>query len=331
MYSLSDFVSAWIYRHFSALPGLSELILLIFPVLRKIEKNNESYNRLLPACVREEIEKNEINKIKQFCGLAVAVRPLISVIINNYGYIAVGNAEISRVYANAPPCAPPKKTIFTEFQIYEILQSLIPPILDELQDKETQLKKEEVRNYVIQKLTNKIYKNPRSYPILWANAREFNVFEKSVKLCIVHYILPSIKAGATRKNKKAEKIMKDAVAAWRRWDVDIDAELPGDNNKPTTYHDIIRGNAPEPLFILLMREKAATARKILNALSTEQKARLIADYDAQRASETGELFEFEVAECGDCETLPPPEKNKYCRKPKPQATMQPLLFIGGCL
>jgi hypothetical protein len=330
MYSLSNEVNVWIYKHFSGLPALAELILLFFPILRKIEKNNESYNRLLPAAARAEIEKNEINKIKRFCGLVIAVRPLISVIVNNYGYIALGTTEINRVYANAPPCAPPEKPVFTEFQIYEILQSLIPPILDELQDKETQLKKEEIRNYVTQKLTNKVHKNPRSYPILWANAREFNIFEKSVKLCIVHYILPSIKAGTTRKNKKAEKIMKDAVAAWRRWDVDIDAELPGDDNKPTTYHDIIRGNTPEPLSILLMQEKHKAEQAALAALTDDEKARLIADYASRQKSKNGLLFE--VAERGDCETLPLPENaNKYRRKPKPQATMQPLLFIGGTL
>ena len=109
MYSLSDFVNAWIYWYFPFLPALAELILLLFPVLRKIEKNNESYNRLLPARVRDEIEKNEINKIKQFCGLAIAACPLIRIIANNYGYISLGTTEINRVYANAPPTAPPLK------------------------------------------------------------------------------------------------------------------------------------------------------------------------------------------------------------------------------
>ena len=329
MYSLSDFVNAWIYRYFPALPGLSELILLIFPVLRKIEKNNENYNRLIPVCDRKKIEKAEIAKIKQFCGFVATVRPLIHVIINNYGYIAVGTTEINRVYANAPPCAPPKKPVFTEFQIYEILQSIIPPILDGLQDTENQLKKEEIRNYIIQKLVAKIYKNPRSYPIVWSNARDFNVFEKSVKLCIVRYILPTLESASRRKNKKAQKITQYAAAAWYRWDVDIDAELPGDDNKTVTYHDIIGSSDGEPLSILLATEQHNTEEAALAALSGEDKARLIEQFDARRRAETNELFEF--VECGDCTPPPPENANKYRHKPKPQATMQPLLFIGGAL
>ena len=264
------------------------------------------------------------------CGFVATVRPLIHVIINNYGYIAIGTTEINRVYANAPPCAPPKKPVFTEFQVFEMLQALLPPVLDELSEIENQLKKEEIRNYVTAKTTLKVSKNQRSYPLDFSNPKNFSIFEKNIKLCVKKQILPTLESASRRKNKKAQKITQYAAAAWYRWDISMDETLPSlDNGKPTTYHDIIPSDTPEPLSILLIQEKHKAEQAALAALTDDEKARLIADYDAQRASETGELFEFEVAECGDCETLPPPEKNKYRRKPKPQATMQPLLFIGG--
>ena len=262
------------------------------------------------------------------CGFVATVRPLVHVIVNNYGYIAVGNKEISRVYANAPPCAPPKKPVFTEFQIYEILQSLIPPILDELQETEIKLKKGEIRQYIIQKLVAKISKNQRSYPLDFSNPKNFDIFDKNIRFCITKQILPTLARAEKRKNTKAEPILRAAVAAWNRTDISMDATLPSDDGKVTTYHDIIGTSDGNPLLILLALERKKAEEAALAALTAEQKARLIEQFDACRRAETKELFE--VAECGDCETLPLPENtNKYRRKPKPQAAIQPLLFMGG--
>lgn len=324
----TDNVNVWVYEHFPVLPAVAELILLFFPFFRKIEKNNESYNRLLPAAVRNEIEKNEINKIKRFYGLVIAARPLIHVIVNNYGYIAIGNAEISRVYANAPPCAPPKKTIFTEFQIYEILQSLIPPILDELQDTEKKLRKEEVRNYVITKLTIKVAKNQRSYPLNFSNSNNFTIFEKNIKLCIQRQILPTLESASRRRNKKAQKITQYAAAAWYRWDVSMDETLPSlDNGKPTTYHDIIPSDTPDALQLLILKEQKRAEEAALAALTDDEKERLIAEYDATRRVETGELFEVETTE----PAAKPVNPAKYRRQPKPVRAAEPLLFQGVTL
>ena len=121
--------------------------------------------------------------------------------------------------------------------------------------------------------------------------------------------------------------MKDAVAAWNRTDISMDATLPSDDGKVMTYHDIIGTSDGNPLFILLARERKKAKETALAALTAEQKARLTEQFDACRWAETNELFE--VAKCGDCETLPPPENaNKYRRKPKPLATVQPSLFSG---
>ena len=328
MYSLPNRFDVWIYRHFPILPALSELILLLFPILRQIEKNNESYNLLLSALRRQEIEKWEINKIKLFCGFSVAVRPLVHVIANNYGYIAIGNKEISRVYANAPPTAPPKKPVFTEFQIYEILQSLIPPVLDELQEQENQLQKEEIRNYVIAKTTLKVLNNQHSYPLDFSNPKNFSLFEKNIKFCIIRQILPTLAIATKHKNKKAKKITKDAAIAWHRRDVDIDADLPAaDGEKMRTYHDIIPGNAPEPLSILIQLEQSQAKQAALAGISETDKNRIIAEYDASRRVETGELFETEPTEPAE----KPVNLNKYRRQPKPLAAAQPSLFIEGTL
>ena len=264
------------------------------------------------------------------CGFIATVRPLVHVIVNNYGYIAVGNKEISRVYAAAPPTAPPKKPIFTEFQIYEILRSLIPPILDELSEKENQLKKQEIRNYTTQKLVPKIAKNQRSYPLNFAeNPANFTIFEKNIKFCIIKQILPTLAIASRKKNKKAEQILKEAVAAYTRWDVDIDADLPAaDGEKMRTYHDVIPGNAPEPLSILIQLEQSQAKQVALAALTAEQKARLIEQFDACRRTETGELFD--VAEVAKAETVPAQPSSKYRRKPKPVPLQvaQPSLFAG---
>ena len=328
MYSLSDSVNVWIYRHFPALPAVAELILLIFPIFKKIEKNNESYNRLLPARVRAGIEKAKIAKIKQFCGFGGIVEQLIHIIINTDGYIACGSIAIDEVYANAPPTAPPQKQKYAIFQVFEMLQALLPPVLDELSETENQLKKQEIRNYATEKLAAKVAANQRSYPLDFSNLKNFALFEKNIKFCIIKQILPTLAIASHKANKKAENILKDAVAAGRRTDVALDAPLPSDDGKVTTYHDIIGSDDGNPLLILLALERKKAEEAALAALTAEQKARLIEQFDACRRAETKELFE--VAECGDCETLPLPENtNKYRRKPKPQAAIQPLLFMGG--
>jgi hypothetical protein len=250
-----------------------------------------------------------------------------SPIRNEYGYIAVSNKEISRVYAAAPPCAPPENQPFTAFQVYEILQDLIPPVLDELQEIETQLKKDEIRQYVIQKLVSKVVKNQRSYPLNFAeNLNNFTIFEKNIKFAITRQILPTLALAAKRENKKAEVIMKNAVAAYtRKSEIDIDADLTATSDgKSATLHDIIPSHDPEPLEILLAQEKEKIEQAVLDDLSEVQKARLIAEFDERRRVETGELFEVE-----QIETVKKPVKPAYRRQPKPLAAAQPLLFHQG--
>lgn len=271
----------------------------------------------------------ENDKIEQFLGLAVAVRPLIRIIANNYGYIAVGNAEISRVYAHAPPCAPPENQPFTAFQVYEILQDLIPPVLDELQEIETQLKKDEIRQYVIQKLVSKVVKNQHSYPLNFAeNLNNFTIFEKNIKFAITRQILPTLSIASRKENKKAEVIMKNAVAAYtRKSEIDIDADLTATSDgKSATLHDIIPSHDPEPLEILLARETRKEKEAVLAALSDEQKTQLLIEFDERRQVETNELFEVEMVEPASRPVNP----NKYRRqpKPKPLTAAQPSLFAG---
>jgi hypothetical protein len=267
----------------------------------------------------------ENDKIEQFLGLAVAVRPLIRIIANNYGYIAVGNAEISRVYAHAPPCAPPEQPVLTAFQVYELLQILVPPILDELQETENQLKKDEIRNYTIQKLTSKVAKNPHSYPLNFAeNLNNFSIFEKNIKKCIHFQILPTLAIATKRENKKAETITKDAVDAMLRTDVALDAELPADNGKATTLHDLVGSDKYEPLQILLAQEMRRKEQAALASLSESEKNRLLNEFDERRQSETGELFDIEPTE-----QVEKPVKPAYRRQPKPLAAAQPLLFHQG--
>ena len=62
-----------------------------------------------------------------------------SPIINEYGFIAVGNKEISRVYAAAPPCAPPAN---------ELISTLLPTIFDELSAENSDFSKSAIQNYI---------------------------------------------------------------------------------------------------------------------------------------------------------------------------------------
>ncbi len=64
-------------------------------------------------------------------------------ISNNYGYVAVANKEISRVYAAAPPTAPPA---------CEIIPALLPTIFDEMSVENPRFSKPAIQNYISAKL-----------------------------------------------------------------------------------------------------------------------------------------------------------------------------------
>ncbi len=301
---LIDFAAYFTALSFIALPFLFYLFLKKFEKFCEFEKKfDEKWSKI----VFDDTE---------------SILPMLRIIImNNHGYIAVGSVATKQVYANAPPAAPPIDYVL------DILSALVPPILDDLSEFEFKLKKEEIKKYVIQKLTLKVAANNRSYPLDFSIPSNFNTFEKNIKYCIIRQILPTLSYALKRANKKAQPVMRDAVAAWHRADISLDATLPCNDGKPRTGHDIIPGRTPDPLAILLLQEKVAGEQAILDTLSDDDKERLLSEYDARRRTETGELFEC----------LSSPNNiiniNKYRHKhqatQKQQATEEPSLFANN--
>ena len=234
----------------------------------------------------------------------------ISPILNQYGFIAVSNKEISRVYAAAPPTAPP---------VNELISSLLPTIFDDLSQENSDFSKPAIQQYITEKLITKSITYPYLFKFEWS---KLDYFEKRLKFEINQFFLNIVRDGQT--GGKVEPSLSAARAELSCFIVDLDSPV-GDDGKPSTFHDILGSADDEPLQTLLKAERAAAEVVALAKLTELQKSRLISEYDSRRRTETGELFEIETAEL----TVKPVNPAKYRRQPKPLAAAQPLLFHQG--
>ncbi|MHB1647097.1 MAG: hypothetical protein EVG15_06955 [Candidatus Acididesulfobacter diazotrophicus] len=97
---------------------------------------------------------------------------------------------------------------------------------------------------------------------------------------------------AGQKTKQASIIIA-ARRSLNRREYSMDADLPSaDGGKKTTLHDIIPGGSPEPLAILLAAERSTAEQAALDALSEDENARIISEYDAAERIEKGLLFDL---------------------------------------
>lgn len=241
--------------------------------------------------------------------------PFISPILNNYGFIAVGNREISRVYSAAPPCAPP-------VNVSELISSLLPTIFDDLAIENSDLSKPAIQGYITEKLITKAVNYPDLFKFSWD---KLDFFENRLRFEINQFFLNICRSGNT--DGKVEPLLARAREALSCFIVDLD-DTVGEDGKATSFHDLIGSNTDEPLQTLLKAERINQENEALSRLTELQKSRLIEQYDASRRIQTGELFEVETAEA---EPPVKPGNTKYRRlKPVPFEA-QPQLFQGVAL
>ena len=284
--------------------GLFAIHMLIRKISPKFKAADDKLSKREIQIIKNQISVfyNNISKIS-----------FISPILNNYGYLAVSNKEISRVYAAAPPTAPPAS---------EIIPALLPSLFDDLSQENSDFSKPAIQNYISEKLVTKSKNYPDLFKFEWS---KLDFFEKRLKFEIQQFFLNICRNDST--SGKVEPSLAAAREALSCSIVNIDASInDAGDGKPTTFHDLIGTTDDEPLQTLIKAERAAAENTALNKLTELQKSRLIQQFDDQRRSETGELFEVETV----AEPVKPGNPNKYRRRSVPLTAAQPQLF-GGAL
>lgn len=112
---ITDSGDAWIYQHMPALMAFSELlqrwIISIIPAAKVFfdyMDNRPGLDSIIPAPERRQIEKNEIEKIKDFFVILKRnIETAKAILISIDGYIAINTAAEQAYDSVAPPCAPP--------------------------------------------------------------------------------------------------------------------------------------------------------------------------------------------------------------------------------
>ena len=261
-------------------------------IMRKIEKELKKYS------ARPDAE-NDIC----FCGISVCNDTVWGIIadplsdpaktnkITESDPVDSRNIATEAAESNAPPTAPPEYD-----NIYATMDALLPPIFDVLCDTDTtpsqifhHLHRPETQKYVKEKIARKARNYPHLLPLCWASAEEFLEFEKNVRGEIYRLLLTVIK---NKNAKKAAPILTDARQSLSRHEVSIDATLPcaGDGEKAISYHDIIADPAGDPLSILIEYEHLSTEAAIINALTENEKNRIIAEFEEKEKIKKCELF-----------------------------------------
>lgn len=193
--------------------------------------------------------------------------------------------------SNAPPTAPPNYNA-----TQSTLEAILPSICTEMADTDTtpsqifrHLDQPEIRNYIVEKIARKAYTYPHLLPLVWHTTTEFRKFEKSIKGEIYRLLLTILK---NRNAHKAAPILVFARESLNRHEVSIDATLPcaGDGEKAISYHDIIADPAGDPLSILIEYEHLSTEAAIINALTENEKNRIIAEFEEKEKIKKCELF-----------------------------------------
>lgn len=251
------------------------------------------------------------------------------IIINTDGYVSFGRQIATEAAeSNAPPTAPPIDDVFN------ILQSLLPAIFDELIDTKIKhyqpLRRPEIQKYCFDKIVQKAYNYPHLIPLTFSIDGIFQQFEKAVKGEISNLIENII-----RPNEGTDRQEPCIVAARRalyRREYSMDAPLPSaDGGKITTLHDIVAGGCPDPLTILLAAEQSAAEQAALDALSDTEKAAIIQGFDADRRAAKGLLFNIITGGGHDDDDYPAPPRIKPKRRRKAAQPQQLGLFVGGAI
>jgi len=260
-----------------------------------------------------------------------------AVIINNHGCISFGRSIATEAAeSNAPPTAPPCNDA-----TYETVAALISPIFQDLIDTDRTATSyfRHLNNPEIQKFcAEKIYQKSINYPNLInfdflklkldgdKAFKAFEIFEKNIKGEINRLLLDIFRPSTD--SDRQEPAIRAARASLHREIDSLDAPLPdADGDKMATLHDIVPGNTPDPLAILLSREQSATAKAALDALSDAEKERIIAEYDARQLVAKGLLFNLPVGQDDDPTDAVPRIKPRRVRRDRTR--QQAFAFAGG--
>ena len=226
--------------------------------LRKLSSRFRNFDNKI-----SEKEQDIIDKIFVFYDKISKV-VVIRILNNEYGYIAVANKEISRVYAAAPPVP----------AALELIPSLLPTIFDELTDLNFYFSRADIQKYISEKLIEKAEKYPNLFTFSWENIGKF---ERKLKFEIFRFYQNILRDDEVA--GKVEPCLAAARVALSHKIVDLDA---------------IGSLDDEPLSNLLKCEKIAQETAVLNSLSDDEKARLLADFDDKLRFENYNLFPDEV-------------------------------------
>jgi hypothetical protein len=195
---ITDSGDAWIYEHMPYLMAFSELlqkwIISILPAAAAFFEymdNRPGLDSIIPAAARRQIEKKEIEKIKDFFViLRKNIETAKAILISIDGYIAINTAAEQAYDSVAPPCAPPDTSAsssapffniniqkindkeqrqFYIDQLYNLIDILylpnyIPIIDDKIND---DVLSGDIRRKIISDLVGHAVKNPHFYPAIF--------------------------------------------------------------------------------------------------------------------------------------------------------------------
>lgn len=227
-----------------------------------------------------------------FTPLSALIASARAIITSQNGFIDFSHTAAGEAYAsNAPPTAPP---VDNRFNLLQALQSLLPSYFEESQYAEI-LKKPAVSAYVSAKIIQHFRRYPHFLPRNINTLANYTKFQTAIKGEINRKIkdLLAFDVGRTFKGRQSDLIYA-ARQAFQTHEISIDADFPNDGgDKPTNFHDVVGDNSGEPLSLLLAKEQDALEAATLAGLTSEDKVRLLNEYDALKRWETGELFDFE--------------------------------------
>ena len=196
---ITDVGDAWIYEHMPALMAFSELlqrwIISIIPAAKVFfdyMDNRPGLDSIIPAADRRKIEKNEIEKIKNFFViLRKNIETAKAILINEHGYIAVNTAAEQAYDSVAPPTAPPDNNAspapfasinilkiydkeqrqFYFRQLYNIFDIIYVPNYNN-SDPDDKINDDilsgDIRRKIISDLVGHAVKNPHFYPAIFS-------------------------------------------------------------------------------------------------------------------------------------------------------------------
>ena len=243
--------------------------------------------------------------------LPAVVAALTAPLANCDGYIAIPSFARSGHDSNAPPTAPPDHVI--------LATALLPTIFDDLTVENPEFSYSAIRHYCSEKLIEKI----KSYPGLFESyGWNLDYLERRLKYELYRLLLTVVR-DANNIGGKVEPSLQAAREALITREISFDATLPDNNGKVRSFHDVLGTWNYEPLSLLIAAETETRNNRILAALSDDDKARLLAEYEAARRQETGELFE--LLDNDDSPTAPA-RTDKYRRIKTAPREAAPSLF-----